>query len=386
MELKSKIRILHLLSRFKGNYPLFNQIIEGLDHKRYHHIVLYMTETLSPDDVLNKAGYDIRCLPFKKKDLRHFRPSAVLKIREIIKSENIDIIHAHRHKPCVYAVLAAQALDTRVIVSVHGQNRWRSFGRRLTNRLLWSGLSRIIAISEAVRQDILAHNSWFPYEKISVIHNGIDTAYFSACSVEQKAARKQFGLPGNAWLWGTAGRLTPVKGHGTLLTAWAKMSLGAKSAHLAIAGEGELEKELKNLANRLKISEQVTFLGQVRDMPCFLNALDGFVFPSINEGLGLALIEAMSAGIPVVASDTGGIPEVLKGIEVKGHVFLTKPECPEELGRAMVSMMKWDQKRYNEASASVKKRGLEFDKSMMIDRMDKFYQEIADPRYRFIQR
>ena len=377
MGFRSKIRILHLLSRFKGNYSLFNQVIEGLDHKKYHHIVLYMIGPLPPDETLRKAGYDVRSLPFKKKGLRQFRPSAILKIREIIKRENIDIIHAHRHKPCVYAILAAQALDTKVTVSVHGQNRWRSFGRRLTNRLLWPGLSRIIAVSEAVRQDILARNSWYPSEKISVIYNGIDTAYFSACSLEQKAARHRFGLPDKAWLWGTAGRLTPVKDHSTLLTAWAKAALREKGGHLAIAGEGGLKKELETLADRLKISEQVTFLGQVRDMPCFLSTLDGFVFPSINEGLGLALIEAMTAGIPVVASDTGGIPEVLNGLAVKGHAFLTKPERPEELGKAMASVMDWDKKQYDEASASMKRRGLEFDKSRMIDKMDKFYQKVA---------
>lgn len=102
-----KITILHVWSSFKGDYPLFNQILYGLQDG-YRHIVCYLVGPPSDEETLGKAGFDVRWFPFAKRDLRNFRYRVVRELDQIIKTEGVDIIHAQRHKPTFYAILAAR--------------------------------------------------------------------------------------------------------------------------------------------------------------------------------------------------------------------------------------------------------------------------------------
>ena len=372
-----KITILHLLSRFGGDYPLFNQVVQGLNPDTYRHIVLYLRGPVPDNEALRMDGFDVRELPYRRKDLRRFRPKIVRRLRRIVKGEGVDIIHAHRHKPTVYASLAAMGIKgVKVVSTVHGMNLSRTPNRKLTNRLLWPRMARVVAVSEAVREDILTCNSWYPPEKAITIHNGIDVARYARPGVSREESRKFFGLPPDGWLWGTAGRLRPVKCHDILLSAWAKGGLGRLGGHLAIAGSGDLRPQLEALAERLKIDQEVHFLGQIWDIPKFLAGLDGFVFPSRREGLGLALIEAMAAGLPVVATAAGGTSEVIEPLHKETNAFLVPPEQPEPLSKAMSDVMKWNKSRMQASRDATQKRAGEFDMQFMIRKVDSLYKDL----------
>ena len=379
-EAGGEITILHVWSNFKGDYPLFNQIVHGLQ-EGYRHIVCYLAGPPSDKETLAKAGFDVRWLPFGKGDLRSFKYRVVRELDQIIKAEGVDIVHAQRHKSVIYAALAARKNSkVRLVSTVHGLNRSRSLFRKIGNRILWPRINRIIAVSEAVRRDILQANPWFPADRVEVVYNGIDLTVFGRNDLDKTASRAFFGLPSQSWLWGSVGRLAPAKGHDVLLKAWAGCEIGKRGGHLAIAGEGVLRNELCCLARELGIESEVSLLGYVSDIPKFLASLDGFVLPSrpLHEGLPLAILEALAAGLPVVASEVSGIPEILTTLDKKGQAFLVPPENEKELGVAMEQVMAWSESQRNQAVASIKQQAQFFDGNRMIARMDSLYRGLLN--------
>ncbi|MBU4262352.1 MAG: glycosyltransferase [Proteobacteria bacterium] len=371
-----EITILHVWSSFKGDYPLFNQIVHGLKDG-FRHIVCYLVGPPSDKETLGKAGFDIRWLPFGNGDLRSFKYRVVRELDQIIKAEGVDIIHAQRHKSVFYAALAARKNSkVRLVTTVHGLNRSRSLLRKIGNRILWPRINKIIAVSEAVKRDILLTNPWFPVSRVEVVYNGIDLAVFGRSNLNKTESRSFFGLPTHGWLWGAVGRLAPVKGHDILLKAWAGSEIGKHGGHLVIAGKGKLRDELTALARELGIANEISLLGHIGDIPKFLTALDGFVMPSRHEGFPLAVLEALAAGLPVVASGVGGIPEILTTLANKGQCFLVPPENDKKLGSAMGQVMAWSELQRNQAVASIKQQAQFFDGNSMIARMDSLYREL----------
>jgi glycosyltransferase involved in cell wall biosynthesis len=372
-----KITILHVWSGFKGDYPLFTQVVRGLGDG-YRHIVCYLAGPPAIGETLARDGYDVRWLPFTKDDLRGFRYQVVRALDRIIKAEGVLIMHAQRHKAAFYATLAARKnSEVRLVTSVHGLNRSRSFLRKLGNRLLWPRINRIIAVSGAVKGDILLTNPWFPADRVEVVHNGIDLARFGRRDLDKKECRAFLGLPEHGWLWGAVGRLAPVKGHDVLLKAWAASGIGGLGGHLVIVGEGKLREELTALAQASGIAGEITLPGHVTDIPKFLAALDGFVMPSRHEGFPLAILEALAAGLPVVASGVGGIPEILTTLAERGYCFLVPPENGQELGEAMTQVMRWPAARREQAAAAIREQAQQFDGNRMIARLDAVYRGLV---------
>jgi len=375
-----RITVLHVLTGFSGESPLFNQVIQGLDTTTYRHIVCYLSGPVPPDTDLRKAGFDVRELPYTRKDTHIFRFGIVRFLREIIKNEGVAIIHAHRRKPTNYALMAVMGIKgVKIISTIHGTNISRTFTRKLVNRLLWPRLDKIVGVTEAVRQDILTCNAWFPLDRTAVINNGINIDTYARPGISRAASRKLFGFPANdCWLWGSVGYLRYEKGHDILLNAWTLGRFGKIGGRLAIAGSGELLSDLKESAKKLKISGEVQFLGKVRDIPKFLAGLDGFVFPSRREGFGLALVEAMAAGLPVVASATGGISEILEGLHKDGRAILVPPEQPEALAEAMSKVMGWNTLHLKASKEAHQKRAITFDTKFMLEETDRLYKKLSD--------
>ncbi|PLX50921.1 MAG: hypothetical protein C0613_02500 [Desulfobulbaceae bacterium] len=371
-----EITILHLWSSFKGDYELFNQVVMGLS-AGYHHIICFMSGQAPPREVLHDAGYQVHWLGHKKGRLRTFRSRVVRQLSSLVAANDVDIIHAHRHKATVYAALTARRHERlKVISSVHGLERSRGLFRKITNRLLWPRLSRIIAVSGAVKGDIVAQNPWLDPQRVEVVYNGINIKRFQGSGLDKKEARRLFALPEQAWIWGAVGRLAPVKNHQTLLAAWAAAGLGELGCHLALAGDGDLHDSLAAQADDLGIADQVTFLGHIAEVPMFLKALDGFVMPSLHEGFPLAILEALAAELPVVASRVGGIPEILRELADQGHAFLVASRHDKELGEAMKNVVQWSAVQRRQAVEHVAENIQRFSGQAMIDHMARLYRQV----------
>ena len=225
-----------------------------------------------------------------------------LALSRIAREEGIDIIHAHTRVTQVAVALAARITAVPYVVTCHG-----FFKRRLGRALFGCWGARTIAISSPVKESLINDFRLDP-RRIALIHNGIDVERFS------RDRRVPEGLRGD-FVIGTIGRLSPVKGQRFLIEAIAKISSVKGDIRCVIIGDGPEENNLKKLARDLKIDDRIIFFKSDPDTAKYLAMMDIFAFPSVKEGLGLALLEAMAAGKACVASDIGGISDIVKDNE-----------------------------------------------------------------------
>jgi glycosyltransferase involved in cell wall biosynthesis len=199
----------------------------------------------------------------------------------------------------------------------------------------------VIAISEPV-QEHLIRDFKVAKEHIEIIHNGIDLEKFRLQDPDSKRqAREKFGLKAGPVI-GIIARLSDVKGHAYLIEAMKDVMQHLPTTRLVIAGEGKLKDELTGLIKRLGIEGSVLFLPNTSDTRQVLAALDVFVMPSLAEGLGLGLMEAMACGLAVIGSEVGGIRSLIID---KDNGLLVPPKDTKGLSRAMLELLRDDEKR-----------------------------------------
>jgi glycosyltransferase involved in cell wall biosynthesis len=303
----------------------------------------------------------------------------VIQLARIIEKQGIDIVHCQLHKPTVYGVLAVfmTGKTIKVISHVRGLNRTRSFKRKLLNGILFRRISRIIAVSNAVRDDIVRTNLISYPDKVVTIYNGIDVKAFMDSDLTREEARTQLCLSDkDAFVYGTVGRLSETKGQKVLLKAFARVYKKYPKSWLIITGKGRLELELRALSAELNIHERVVFLGYRTDILEVLKAYDVFVLPSIAEGLPGALLEAMATGIPVIASRVGGVPEILNDPSLG---IMVSPSSTDELVSAMERLCSMDEMRRNMIGEALRERVLEeFTKEKMISAISREYVTVIN--------
>ena len=375
----SRIRILHLLPDKDNRSRLLENLVTGLDKKIFSQVICYLSGDDDKLGPLEKWGYEIVGLGIPKNKLKHFMPSLVFQVAKIVREQDIDIVHCQRHKCTVYGTIAAcmASKNVKVVTTVHGLNRTRTLGRKLLNIALFSRISRIIAVSEAVRQDILKTNRISPPDKVITVYNGIDTKRFTISGLTQQEAQSRLDLiDKDAFVFGTVGRLTKVKGQAVLLKTFARVCQKHPGSCLVLVGRGPLETELRELAAKLNIENRVMFLGYRKDIPEILRAYDVFVLPSFSEGLCLSLLEAMVSGIPAIASRVGGIPEVLNSPDLG---IMVSPNSVEELALAMGRYCEMDKVKRNGVGKASRDRVVnEFTKGKMISTMAKEYISVMN--------
>ncbi len=250
-----------------------------------------------------------------------------------MRAARISLLHSHEFAMNVYGGVAAWLARIPSVATIHGHH-WVTArpARRMAYRVLRRSGMPLVAVSQDLSR-FLASGLGIGLERFHVIPNGIPVGSAPLRDAEtMRAARASAGLPGEGRLALAVGNLYPVKGHDTLLRAVAQLPL----VSLAIAGRGEEEERLRGLAAELGIADRVHLLGLRDDVSTLLSAADVFVQPSNSEGLPLAVLEAMAHGLPVVASDVGGIPEAVAN-GVTG--ILTAPRDPESLAQALRSVL-----------------------------------------------
>jgi glycosyltransferase involved in cell wall biosynthesis len=374
-----RIKILHVLSdKDKRVRPLEN-LVSGLDGNIFSQLICYLRGEDEKNTMFETWGHDVISLHISKKNLRRFQPSIVFQLARIMKEKGIDIVHCQRHKPTVYGALAAYMTNKnlKVISHVRGLNRTRSFKRKLLNGIVFRRISRIIAVSNAVRDDIVRTNLISNPDKVVTIYNGIDVKAFMDSDLTREEAQTQLGLSDrDAFVYGTVGRLAETKGQEVLLKAFARVYEKYPKSWLIITGKGRLDSELRGLSAELNIDERVVFLGYRTDIPEVLKALDVFVLPSIAEGLPGALLEAMATSIPVIASRVGGVPEILNDPSLG---IMLSPSSTNELASAMERLRSMDEIRRNMMGEALRKRVLEeFTKEKMISSTRREYVTVMN--------
>lgn len=306
------------------------------------------------------------------KDLLAFR-----RLAGLFRRERPALIHTHTSKAGALGRLAARLTGVPAIVHTpHGHVYYGHFGplgSRLfltTERFLARRTSWLIALTEAEREEHLQRGVGQP-DRFAVVPSGIDLERFRRVAGSRGRRPDGFDCPPDAVVVGSVGWLTPVKGHRFLIEAFARLKRTYPTLHLVIVGSGELRGELIVLARRLKIGDAVHFLSERRDVPECLAGMDLFVLPSLNEGMGRALVEAMAAGRPVIATRVGGIPAI---VEDRRTGLLVRPGDPVALAEAMAELVRrpdWAKQLAEEAGASI---GARFGIPAMVQAVEAVYE------------
>lgn len=279
----------------------------------YRVTTVFLTGSADSDVAAGCASDEVLFMEHSSKSVRGLKLGAIAELRRIASTRRFSFCIAHRFKPIYIALLGTRL---PVIGVHHAFDDYKRPGRRLFANLFRKRLS-LLGVSDAVRDDIRARLPAWPAQRIETLYNRIDIAALQASQLDRAQARESLGLPADAWLVGNVGRLHPDKDQATLLRGFAEAlpELPANS-QLVILGKGRLEQELKALAMELGIGSQVSFLGQVPRASRLFRAFDVFALSSDHEPFGMVLLEAMAAGVPVLASACGGAREVVEGVGV----------------------------------------------------------------------
>jgi len=236
------------------------------------------------------------------------RPFDIAGIRRYLRETKPAIVHTFLLTASLYGRLAAILEHVPIVigteVNIYERKRRHHI---LAERMLMSHTDRVIVSANSVR-DFYVDQIHADPGKIDVVYNAVDFKSIQS-SVPREAVREALGVPSHARVAGMIARLTEQKGHRFLFQALTTPALS--SVHLIVVGDGELREALKAEAQDLSIASRVHFVGARRDLGDLLAAMDVFVMPSLWEGLPLSMILAMGAGMPVVATEVAGIPEIV---------------------------------------------------------------------------
>jgi glycosyltransferase involved in cell wall biosynthesis len=387
-----KIKVLHLITRLDRGGSAQNTLLTCLGLNGKHELVLayglslesQMTswEKQSVDREIKRAeegGVKLTAIPSLVRridpvhDLRAF-----LSLWQLMIKERPHIVHTHTSKAGLLGRWAAKMAGVPIIVHTpHGHVFYGHFGPLLSRffviieKLAASITDRMVALTEAEGNDyntLLVCNP----DKMVTIHSGVDIARYAAVQVNVEEKKKSLGITPKGLVVGTVGWLLPIKGPVYLLNAMARIWQSYPDIGLVFVGKGELEEALRAEASRRGVSDKVTFLGWRDDIPEIMQIMDVFVLPSLNEGMGRVLVEAMAAGKAIVASDTGGIPDLVS----HGHNgLLVPPRNSNQLAEAIITLLT-DTHRREEMGKNGKLLAQKYSIESMVNKIDTLYETL----------
>ena len=279
----------------------------------YKVTTVFLTGAADPDVAAGCASDEVIFMEFSSKAIRGLKLGAIARLRKIAASRNFSFCIAHRFKP-IYVALLATGLPVIGVHHAFGDYERRS--RKLFAHLFRKRLS-LLGVSDAVRDDMRKCLPKWPTGRINTLYNRIDIDAVQAGQLSGTPARAARGLSVDGFFVGNVGRLHPDKDQATLIRGFAKALPGLPAdSQLVIMGKGRLEQSLKALAAELGIEGQVLFLGQVPDARRYFRAFDVFALSSDHEPFGMVLLEAMAAGVPLLATACGGAKEVVEGVGI----------------------------------------------------------------------
>ena len=310
---------------------------------------------------VRKGGVEVTSL-----GRRHgFRPDLGRRIAQLAAERQLTVLHCHQYSPFVYGRIATYwNRRLKLVYTEHGRlsDAPPTWKRRLVNPMLSRFDGAIVGVSHELRHYMI--DSGFPSGAVSVIHNGIAPGSLPSV-IDRQRARRSLGLDDHAFVAATVARLDPVKDLMTLLEAFVTVRRRIPSARLVIVGDGPERERLAARAERSDLAGAVHITGYRSDVRALLPAADVYVSSSISEGVSLTILEAMAAGVPVVATAVGGTPEILED----GGGLLVPSRDTDQLASAILSLAV-DRRRRTDMAAAARRR---LETSFTIDRMVEDY-------------
>jgi glycosyltransferase involved in cell wall biosynthesis len=365
-----RVRVLHLLVTMPvgGAEDLVAAIVRGLDPKRFSAAVATLGPPGPVGQELQSQGFEVVSLGLDIKRTSAWRVASA--VRRFLKADRPDILHTHLYHPNLYGRLGALGLGlSGVVASVHNSYTQVKFHRRVWNFLLAWGTDQVLVGSPQVWQDVRRYDG-VPASRLLLLPYGIPLAELDT-PLSREEARERLGVRG--LVLGAVGRLEDQKGHVHLLAALPELSREIPDLVVLLVGEGRRREDLKRQIHNLGLEHMVRFLGTRRDLPEIYRALDLFVHPSLWEGLPLALLKAMAAGLPVVATRvSGSVEAIVDGVNGR----LVAPGDPQALARAILELARHPEERRRLADTARHTVAAQYSLETMLQRLEELYLDL----------
>jgi glycosyltransferase involved in cell wall biosynthesis len=312
--MKEKCKVLQLQLCFNVSASdLAEQITMSLPSDRFEVTSAFLRGVPERDE-LKSCAHHSKYFDFKKSDLKGFRRLfALLSLYKYCRKNNFDVIIAHRFKPMNMLMILNRILNIPVCIGVqHGIGDFDRPYRRIQSRLLLKSNWKIVGVSQAVYCYLVDIKAGFTSQNTLKIDNAIDINRAEQLQLSRAKARTKLGLNADAFIFGSIGRLVPVKGHIILIKAFSKIQKEYPDTQVVIIGEGRSRPILETTIKKLGLTECVHLFGARSDALQYIRAFDTFVMPSLSEGLPLALLEGMSGHLPVIGSNIPSLKSILE--------------------------------------------------------------------------
>ena len=358
---KYEILLVHGLSHESGMSDLEKQIVEdGVEEA-------------------NKSGVKVIALPSMVRSIRPIKDvRALFSLIWLIMKEKPDIVHTHSSKGGILGRLAAKIAGVpHIIHTPHGHVFYGHFGRFASRMFMWVEkifsmfTDRMVALTDGEKDDYINLSVCLP-EKLFKIHSGVDVKKFMHTNGNRVEKRRSLGLDQNEAVIGFVGWLLPIKGPNYLLKAMDYVWQGHPEASLVLVGKGDMDVDLRAEAQRKNTNGKVKFLGWRKDIDEIMPLFDMLVLPSLNEGMGRVLVEAMAAGKPVVASRVGGIPDLVRHAETG---YLVPPADEQALANGIKKLLD-DPDKAKRMGLRGQEYCRQFSLEAMIEKLDDLYSDL----------
>ncbi len=380
------IRLFQLVTRLDtGGVPEHVlALLEGLSQRDYAMTVVCREVSERYRLRLEKMGVriillDLRRLISPLADLR-----AAWRLYRLLREEQCEVLHMHMSKAALLGGLVGLAARVPVRVNTAHNLGCIALPQRLLRALFWAydkvlfGLTMhaVITVSSRVRQSIV-RLGLLKADKAYAIPNGIDPAPFQADAQARTQTRQALGLAAEHVAIGCVARLVWFKGLDTLIDAIPQVVLQHPHARFFIVGDGPLKAQLLEQATQRGIADKLFFLGERNDVAALLAAFDVFVLPSVSEGMPITILEAMAAGKPTVATDVGGVGEMIED-QVSG--LLVPPRAPQALAAALAALVGDAPRRTQMGEVARARLERHFAQDSMVAATDRLYRDKLSER------
>lgn len=335
--------------------------------KRNHAVLLICRPETPLETRARKAGFDVCTLRLRG----DFDPVVIFHLMRILRRFRADVVCTNMDKELRLGGLAARLAGVRAVVPRRGSD----YPLKNTLAYRWSYhyiAHGIIANSRSTKQTLLRNAPWLDPEKIQVIYNGIDSRPFQ--DPPESDVRQVLHIPGTRYLIGFVGQLDERKGVSTLMEAFRQVSNACAETHLLLVGEGELETSLREQS--MPFQDQVTFAGFRENIADIMKTIDVLVLPSLWEGFGIVLIEAMAAGTPVITTRISNMPEIV----TDGYNGILVPvNDPVQLKKAILRLRNAPLLRTRLAQNGLETVKQRFTIDRMTDQIERYFRQLIDP-------
>ncbi len=276
--------------------------LNGL-RKRGHNVHLICR----PDTELEKRAIEQAIPVYSFKIRGDFGPISIFRTWRYIKRNNIDVMLANMDKELRFAGTAAKLAGNCAVIPRRGSDY--PLKDKIQYKFSYLTLADlVIANSDATKQTLLRNAPWLPAKKINILYNGIDPQNFMTPA--ETDLRMEWNIPRDEFVFGFVGQLVKRKGFDTILPAFAELARD-RQVHLVLVGEGELQQDIDDFIKLNGLENKLHRVGFRKDVENVMKAIDCLLLPSILEGFGIVLIEAMAAGKPAITTNVSSMPEIV---------------------------------------------------------------------------